>query len=428
MAGVKEKMKLILPGPVQRAIDQLRQAGYAAYAVGGCVRDHVLGRTPHDYDICTAAVPEKMQEIFRRERTVETGIRHGTLTVILENMPLEITTFRQDGRYLDGRHPESVLFTPNIKEDLARRDFTINAMAYAPDTGLIDPFSGQQDCRDGIIRCVGEAEKRFEEDALRILRALRFAARLGFAIEESTAQAIHALRHTLSRVSRERIAAEWTGLLKGRFAAQVLEEYGDVLLACIPDFSGLMGEPARYHAALSALMHLPEEEMLRWAALLWNIADRPEESAAEALSIMKGLKMSLRMQEGVSHLVLWARTESTPGSMQEMLMHLGPEALAQLMLLQKARGLAESPEREAEILREYAEKRRAYERLLAENACYSLAQLHLSGRDLAALGLRGAEIGKMLQGLLLQVVRGEVKNERKALLERASARRKEEKA
>ena len=179
-------MEFALPEPVLECLNRLNQAGFAAYAVGGCVRDHVLGVQPHDYDICTAARPEDMKRVFSGERTVETGIQHGTLTVLLSGMPLEITTFRVDGEYLDGRHPDSVRFTGRVEDDLSRRDFTINAMAYAPGAGIVDPFGGREDCEAGIVRCVGEPELRFGEDALRILRALRFAARYGFAIEEES--------------------------------------------------------------------------------------------------------------------------------------------------------------------------------------------------------------------------------------------------
>ena len=182
-------MRLALPKPVETALSRLEKAGYSAYVVGGCVRDHVLGFTPHDYDICSAATPEEMQKVFQGERTIETGLKHGTLTVLLSGMPLEITTYRVDGAYSDGRHPDSVQFTARVEDDLSRRDFTINAMAYSPSAGLVDPFGGQADCERGVIRCVGDPAARFGEDALRILRALRFSSRLGFPIEEATAQA-----------------------------------------------------------------------------------------------------------------------------------------------------------------------------------------------------------------------------------------------
>ena len=203
-------MRLTLPKPVDAALSRLEAAGFPAFAVGGCVRDHVLGFTPHDYDICTAATPEEMQRVFQNERTIETGLKHGTLTVLLAGMPLEITTFRVDGAYSDGRHPDSVRFTARVEDDLARRDFTINAMAYSPAAGLVDPFGGQEDCKAGIIRCVGDPAARFGEDALRILRALRFSARLGFPIEDATARAIRDGKAQLCHVSRERIAVELT--------------------------------------------------------------------------------------------------------------------------------------------------------------------------------------------------------------------------
>ena len=411
-------MKLILPIPVRRAIDQLQQAGYAAYAVGGCVRDHVLGNTPHDYDICTAAVPEKMQEIFRNEHTVETGIQHGTLTVIMDHMPLEITTFRQDGEYLDGRHPVSVLFTPRVEDDLSRRDFTINAMAYAPDAGIIDPFGGREDCKAGIIRCVGEAKKRFSEDALRILRALRFSARLGFEIEANTAQAVHELKNTLQKVSRERIQTELTGLLQGDYAAQILLEYADVLLETMPEMAYLVGKEDFWQLARRALSHLPKEEMLRWAALAQYMAPAPDECVRAALAAMKGLKMSVKMQEGVATLAKWSKAAITPGNLQEMLMHLGKEHLEKLLLLQRANALAAGRDAAA-VQAEYEKHCAKLAELISKNACYSLAQLQVNGRDMAALGFRGAEIGERLHCLLLKVVRGEIANEKNALLNAA---------
>ena len=237
-------MVFMLPGPVERALDRLHAAGFSAYVVGGCVRDWVLGVAPHDYDICTAARPEDMQRIFQGERTIETGLRHGTLTVLLDGMPLEITTFRLDGEYLDGRHPASVRFTGRVEDDLSRRDFTINAMAYAPAAGLVDPFGGREDCRRGVIRCVGEAEKRFAEDALRILRALRFSARLRFPIAPETDAALRAGRTQLERISRERIAAELTGLLLGDGAGGVLMAYPEVIRTVLPELSALTAGPA----------------------------------------------------------------------------------------------------------------------------------------------------------------------------------------
>ena len=248
-------MDFLLPAPVLCALSMLEAGGFSAYVVGGCVRDWVLGIPPHDFDICTAATPKEMKEIFKGERTIETGIRHGTLTVLMDNEPLEITTFRLDGDYLDGRHPSSVSFTRKVEEDLSRRDFTINAMAYSPKDGLIDPFGGQKDCQDGIIRCVGEPERRFQEDALRILRALRFSARLDFPIEPETAKAIFQLKENLEKISKERIAVELTGLLMGKKAGEILDRFWDVIIFVLPS----LGEESRKKEGLSLLTCAPKE-------------------------------------------------------------------------------------------------------------------------------------------------------------------------
>lgn len=433
-------MNFELPWPVHEALERLCGAGFAAYAVGGCVRDWVLGVSPHDYDICTAATPEEMRRIFREERTVETGLRHGTLTVILGDMPLEITTFRQDGEYLDGRHPASVRFTARVEEDLARRDFTINAMAYTPQAGLVDPFGGQEDCRAGIIRCVGDPETRFLEDALRILRALRFSARLGFSIEAETARAIRTLRGSLEKISRERVAAELTGMLVGQEAAPVLRNFSQVLFSVLPTLAPMGDCPQNsvYHAfpvwehTLRAVELAPRDPVLRWAALLHDcekpacrqrdekgrdhFPGHPEKSAESARFILQGLKLPVRFTQAVTELILWHDARFGPEEMQEMLVRLGPERLAQLLLLRRADQLAHAPwlARQAEETYRVLEVER--ERLLSEHACYTLAQLAVNGGDLAALGLRGPQIGAALKRLLLAVARREVRNDREQLL------------
>ena len=224
-----------LPVPVQDLIARLRGAGFPAYAVGGCVRDSLLGLTPHDWDLCTAASPEEMKRVFAGERIAETGLRHGTLTVIRDHIPYEITTFRTEGSYSDHRHPDSVSFVTDVREDLARRDFTINAMAWAPEEGLLDLFGGREDLDRGIIRCVGVPEERFEEDALRILRALRFASVYDFALDPDTSRAVRALYSTLDRVAAERLREELLKLLCGKAAGRMLREYPEVFSAMIPD-------------------------------------------------------------------------------------------------------------------------------------------------------------------------------------------------
>ncbi len=413
-------MTFRLPFQVLRALNALETAGFSAYVVGGCVRDWALGVPPHDFDICTSASPAEMQRIFRREKTIETGIRHGTLTVLLDGMPLEITTFRLDGEYLDGRHPESVRFTSRVEDDLSRRDFTINAMAYSPAAGLIDPFKGKEDCEKGVVRCVGDARQRFSEDALRILRALRFSARLGFPIEENTAAALRQGRAMLQKISRERIAAELSGLLLGKDAGQVLAAYPEVLVTVLPETEKLTNSAA-WHTALRRIGLAPKEEELRWAALLMDAAEDGEACADLARDMLKSLKMSNRMITAVSQLLLWKNAALRPDGLQEMLVHLGQERLCQLIRLQAADSMARAEDDAQESI---ASSRDALlmqtDRLVSSNACYTLGQLAVDGRDMAGLGLRGARIGQALEGLLLRVARGELPNRRDALLAAAA--------
>lgn len=409
-------MAFSLPQPVCRALSRLEEAGFSAYVVGGCVRDHVLGIAPHDYDIATAASPEQMQRIFCRERTIETGLQHGTLTVLMDGMPLEITTFRQDGAYLDGRHPASVRFTARVEDDLARRDFTINAMAYSPAAGLIDPFHGQEDCRQGLIRCVGDPATRFSEDALRILRALRFSARLGFPIEENTAQAIHEGKALLDKISRERIAAELDGLLLGSHASAVCAQYRDVLARTLtaeeqrlPLFS-----PEGWPLVLDRLARTEASLPLRWSALLLD--GTPD----QARDILMQLKMPHALIGRVGALIqcsaAWREASLEAVPLQERLMVLGPEALRQQLLLARADAAARQPGHAAQIGKETESLLAVLDVLLETNACYTLRQLAVRGDDLAALGFKGQAIGDGLNRLLLRVVRGEVPNEKEALL------------
>lgn len=411
-------MRLTLPKPVEAALSRLENAGFSAYAVGGCVRDHMLGFTPHDYDICTSATPERMQEVFKGERTIETGLKHGTLTVLLFGMPLEITTFRVDGAYSDGRHPDSVRFTARVEDDLSRRDFTINAMAYSPKAGLVDPFGGQEDCRRGVIRCVGNPVERFGEDALRILRALRFSARLGFPVEEATARAIREGRTQLCHVSRERIAVELSGLLQGRDASGVLRQFPEVIEAVLPDLQPLTaGE--QWETTLLAVDAASKDLYLRWAAFLRLCGTDAEDSGRLALSMLRGLKMSTKIMDTVTELVQWQNADLRPETMQEMLMRIGPEQLGQLILLRQAMRIAEQKESPDAIARDTETLKEKLKALLAENACYTLAQLAVNGKDMAALGLRGPAIGETLHALLLQVARGQLPNDREALLDAA---------
>ena len=276
-------MDWVLPAQVNTALARLHDAGYEAYIVGGCVRDRIMGREPKDYDITTSALPEQTAAVFAGERIIETGMKHGTVTVLLDGEPLEITTFRIDGTYSDSRHPDAVTFTPSLREDLARRDFTMNAMAYSSETGLVDPFGGQADIAAKYIRCVGDPDLRFREDALRILRALRFSSVLGFPIEPETDGAARYLCLLLKKISAERVFSELKQLLCGPDVRRVLLDYAGVLGAVLPEILPMQGFDQRNpHHCYDILEHtaaaveaMPPEPALRLAALLHDVG-KPE--------------------------------------------------------------------------------------------------------------------------------------------------------
>lgn len=382
-------MHFELPPGALEVLRRLNAAGYQAYAVGGCVRDLARGVPPHDYDICTSALPAQTQRCFAGERVVETGIKHGTVTVLMAGEPYEITTFRTDGDYLDGRHPQSVAFTDSLTEDLRRRDFTINAMAYHPDIGLRDPFDGQADIARRMIRCVGDAGARFTEDALRILRALRFAAELGFDIAPDTARAMRALSGRLALISRERIAAELLRALKGINAVPVLRAFDTVLLAALPDYPA-----AALPEALHALAILPRgDTVLRLAALL-------SPCGAAGARVLAALKPSRALSSQVLALTAAAGEDISRAELPLWLARLGETQLRRLLTLQGREELLA-----------------CLPALLAQHPPLTLGDLAINGRDLTAVGLpSGAELGRTLNALHRRVLLGELPNERGALL------------
>ena len=382
----------LLPGALE-VLRRLNAAGYQAYAVGGCVRDLARGVPPHDYDICTSALPAQTQRCFAGERVVETGIKHGTVTVLMAGEPYEITTFRTDGDYLDGRHPQSVAFTDSLTEDLRRRDFTINAMAYHPDIGLRDPFDGQADIARRMIRCVGDAGARFTEDALRILRALRFAAELGFDIAPDTARAMRELSGRLALISRERIAAELLRALKGINAVPVLQAFDTVLLAALPDYPA-----AALPEALHALAVLPRGDIvLRLAALL-------APCGAAGARVLASLKPSRTLSGQVLVLTAAAGEDIPRAELPLWLARLGETQLRRLLTLQGREELLA-----------------CLPALLARRLPLTLGDLAINGRDLTAVGLpAGAELGRTLNALHRRVLLGELPNERGALLAAAT--------
>ena len=430
------------PEQVNTALRRLREAGYTACAVGGCVRDRLMGAEPKDYDVTTAALPEQTEAVFAGERIIETGLKHGTVTVLLGGLPIEITTFRVDGGYSDARHPDAVRFTPSLTEDLARRDFTVNAMAWSPEDGLADPFGGADDLRNRLIRCVGDPDTRFREDALRILRALRFAAVLGFRIEERTADALHRNRALLDKVSAERIAAELCKLLCGDGVKPILLEYADVLGVVLPELLPMRGFDQRNpHHIYDVLEHtavvvenVPPEPMLRWAALLHDSGKpatfaldakgvghffgHPKVSAALADAALRRLKLDNATRERVVLLVQYhdVQIEPTEKAVKRALGKLGEEAFFQLLALKRADNLAQSPEYRGRLA--LCDQLEAIAReILRREDCFSLRDLAVKGGDLIAAGLRpGPALGAALDALLDAVIDGRVENERDALL------------
>ena len=383
---------ITLQPPAARALQLLHEAGYDAYAVGGCVRDSLMGRPCGDWDLTTAAAPDEILRVFARFWTIETGIRHGTVTVLIDGTPLEITTFRTESGYADGRHPDAVRFAPRVEDDLARRDFTVNAMAYSPRTGLIDPFHGLVDLAEKRIRCVGEPAVRFSEDGLRILRAVRFSAVLGFSIEDRTADALYACADMLKCVSAERKAVELSKLLKGAHAAAVVEQYAPLLQRIIPVSD----------SAAVRIGRLPASLLLRLAALLWDEAPETAQEALEALRYDKKTIQTVRTLLEAVH----APLPGSLGALRRCIGRFGP-------LWDDVLTLVEANDMETEALR------RETQAIRARGDCVSLQELAVDGRKLQAMGLQGPEIGRTLESLLDDVLEDRLANEETTLLDAA---------
>lgn len=436
-------------------LEKLHRAGYEAYIVGGCVRDSLLGRTPGDWDICTSARPEEMETLFAGQRLLLKGKKHGTVAVVLDGKSWEMTTFRQDGHYTDGRHPDCVHFVPCLREDLARRDFTVNAMAWSPTEGLIDLFGGQQDLNDGILRCVGDPVARFDEDALRILRAVRFAAQLGFRLDPATADAALQARMSVRCVSAERIFTELDRLLEGFAAGTVLARYGHILTGALPEIEACIGcsQLGRWHcydvwnhtaAAMGGLdtegMDPRSARVLRWAVLLHDmakpmcrIADEDgtahfpghnQRGARLARQILQRLRAPVYLIDGVVALVA-VHDGPLPSSDLEILEQLhqrGPLFWQRLCRLKLA-DLAAHANNEA-VAQRCQEVRQFARRMqhLSDTACYTVSGLAITGSDLIAAGLTpGPLVGNTLEWLLQAVMQGSLPNERAALLQAVRA-------
>lgn len=439
-------MTMDMPKNVDIAINLLQSAGFEAYAVGGCVRDSLLGKTPNDWDITTSAKPEDMKSVFADFHCIDTGIKHGTVTVVIDGEPLEITTFRLDGEYEDNRHPKSVTFTSNLGADLGRRDFTVNAMAYSKMTGTVDLFGGQNDLKNGIIRCVGDPDRRFNEDALRILRALRFASALDFEIEEKTAQSLLKNRALLGNISEERIAKELLKLVCGKGAKRILTDFAPVLFEILPELQPMYknshDNPHHcydiYEHTLIAVESIGPEPTLRFAMLLHDCGKPAVKkfdengvahfyghqriSAEISAQILARLKVSNKFRDEILFLVSnhdrWELYENTE-KMPRYLSKFGLDGVLKLLKVMRADVLAQSPEYRYR-LDQIADAEETAKNLAAQKPCLSLSELQINGRTLMDIGIpQGRKLGAVLAQLLDEVIDGVTKNTQEALTTRA---------
>ena len=439
-------MKIILPEKVKFIIDVITQAGYEAYAVGGCIRDSILGRVPDDWDITTSAKPEQVKALFRR--TIDTGIEHGTVTVMLDKEGFEVTTYRIDGEYEDSRHPKDVIFTANLVEDLKRRDFTINAMAYNDTSGLVDIFGGVEDIERKIIRCVGNAEERFTEDALRIMRAIRFSAQLGYCIEEETREAITKLAGNLVHISAERIQTELIKLLVSPHPDYLRTAYETgVTKVILPEFDACMETPQRniHHChnvgehTLHALTEVPRDKVLRLTMLFHDIGKPGVHTIDEqgnshfyghqkvggemTRKIMKRLRFDNDTLQKTVRLVEYhdygkaAAPDKT--FVRRAINKIGEDIYPFLYEVKKADILAQSTFERAAKLENLERERQLYQEIVENEECVSLKTLAVTGRDLIERGMKpGKELGDSLHELLEHVLDHPEDNKREILLKR----------
>lgn len=435
-------MDIRLPDKVKWIIDRIEDAGYEAYAVGGCVRDSVIGRVPDDWDITTSAAPAQIKALFRR--TVDTGIKHGTVTVMLEKEGFEVTTYRIDGEYEDGRHPKEVTFTSELEEDLRRRDFTINAMAYNNRRGLVDVFGGAKDIKNRVVRCVGKPQERFGEDALRLMRAVRFSAQLGFSIEPGTVAAINEMAGNLAKVSAERIRTELVKLLVSSHPdyLRVCYETG-ITRVVLPEFDRCM-ETAQHNPhhcytvgehILESVRQVREDKVLRLVMLLHDIG-KPETkttdaagidhfhghasvSADIAVDVLRRLKFDNDTLHMVRKLALYHDydVDPAPEGVRRAMHKVGEEAFPLLLEVKRADVLAQSEYRRREKMEKLGQIEEVYNEILKAGDCVSLHTLAVSGRDLIEAGMKpGKGMGDILNKLLEAVLENPEKNTKEELL------------
>ena len=429
-----------LPVNVEYILTKLHDNGYEAYIVGGCVRDKLLSREPHDYDITTSALPQQVEEVFKDEKIIETGIKHGTVTLLLDNQPYEITTYRNEGNYSDHRHPDQVSFSATLKEDVERRDFTINGMAYNHQEGLVDLVKGQEDLSNGIIRCIGDPDERFNEDALRILRAIRFASRFNFQIEEKTNQAIFNNKDLLKFVSSERILTELKEIITSVNADTYLDQYREVLAVFLPELTEMFDFQQcnhhhnldLWHHSLLTVRNVPQDVNTRMAALFHDIGKPRAQFFDEngeahyhghqyisydiTEEILKRLHMSNNDTKEILSLIKWHDYVLTSDyTIKKVLKEMPLETYNKLIALKRADNMAKDYNYVL-VNDDY------YQRLLVLGEQLSreplkVSDLNINGYDLLNLGYKGEEIGKILQDLSDRVIKGDLLNEHDVLVE-----------
>lgn len=446
-------LKIDMPIQAKNIIEKLEQSGYEAYIVGGCVRDSILGKEPMDWDITTSASPSQTKEIF--SHTIDTGIEHGTVTVMMDRKPFEVTTYRVDGAYEDHRRPNEVQFTKSLKEDLLRRDFTINAMAYNEKRGLVDIYGGMDDLEEGVIRCVGVASQRFDEDALRILRALRFQAQLDFEIETETKKAIKKQAKYLRDISAERIRVELDKLLVSDHPEKLVNAYKlGVTAVILPEFDLMMETPQNNpHHKYTVGIHTVEsikavevDHILRWTMLLHDCGKPQARVEGEdkdhfqmhsvigekiARDVLRRLKFDNHTVRQVTKLVLWHdRRFGSPDEVNQKTIRrwaskLGPELFQKMLMIQKADIAAQSDYHKEEKEKILADTKKIFEQVMKEKDCLTIKELAVNGSDLIAAGIpQGKEVGELLNHLLEQVLEQPELNTKDTLMRLVEEKRK----
>ncbi len=438
-------MNILLPQQVKTALNLLTENGYEAFIVGGCVRDSILGITPLDWDITTNAIPKQILSVFENYRTIKTGIKHGTVTVIIQNLPLEITTYRIDGEYLNNRHPDSVKFCFNLKEDLNRRDFTINSLAFNSQSGIVDISDGVNDINSKIIRCVGNPDIRFKEDALRILRALRFSSTLGFNIEQNTSDSILRNAHLLRNVSKERVSSELLKILCGKNVVNVLLKYRNVFATIIPEIEPMFDfqQNNKHHIfdvwehTVYAIGFSEPNPIVRLTLLLHDIGKphcytidtnsvghfygHGEFSADIASKVLEDLKLSNNISQTILTLVRYHDCELSPDEklIKKRLAKFSEPVLRLLVKVQNADSLAHNPAYSFKH-KDINQIEETIDKVIANNECFSLEKLAVNGTDLIALGIpKGRVIGEILNDLLNYVIDNKISNNKDKLLSKA---------